>query len=431
MKNMLKELQGFVNEMKNTSSLNEKKVIIDSIKDNKFITKALNYALDPYKKYYVTSKTCKKNSDLCDMNAIYNDVFEMLDDLNDRVYTGHDAIAMVNAFVTEHYEYEDLIFSIIDRNLEIRASESVINKVIPNLIPTFDVALANKFDPKRVDWNDVWFASRKLDGVRCITVVGLDGEVKCYSRVGNEFETLQVVKDAVKQLGVVGVVFDGEICLMDEDGNEDFQGIMKQIKRKNHTIANPKYVMFDYLTKTEFDSKESKATLSERIARFAKLDDSIKDQESLSVLEQIVVNDDDHFAALKSKAEDKGFEGVMLRKNVGYEGKRSQNLLKVKKFFDAEYVVESIDFEDHRIIRDGKEVTVRMMAQAYINHKGYEVKVGSGWNQEQRLKYEANPELIIGKTITVQYFEESKNQQGELSLRFPTVKHVYENGRNV
>jgi len=31
MKNMLKELQGFVNEMKNTSSLNEKKVINGSI----------------------------------------------------------------------------------------------------------------------------------------------------------------------------------------------------------------------------------------------------------------------------------------------------------------------------------------------------------------------------------------------------------------
>jgi DNA ligase-1 len=431
MKNMLKELQGFVNEMKNTSSLNEKKVIIESIKDNKFITKALNYALDPYKKYYVTSKTCKKNSDLCDMNAIYNDVFEMLDDLNDRVYTGHDAIAMVNAFVTEHYEYEDLIFSIIDRNLEIRASESVINKVIPNLIPTFDVALANKFDPKRVDWNDVWFASRKLDGVRCITIVDYQGNVKSYSRVGNEFETLQVVKDAIKSLGVVGVVFDGEICLMDENGNEDFQGIMKQIKRKNHTIENPKYVMFDYLTLKEFDAKESEKTLAERIMRFTKLDTMIADQDSLSVLEQVVVSDDDHFAKLKADAEKSGYEGVMLRKNVGYEGKRSQNLLKVKKFFDAEYVVESIDFEDHRIIRDGKEVTVRMMAQAYINHKGYEVKVGSGWNQEQRLKYEANPELIIGKTITVQYFEESRNQQGELSLRFPTVKHVYENGRNV
>ena len=431
MKEDLKVLQAFVDEMKANSSLNVKKTIINAYGKNPFIKSALVYALDPYKKYYVTSKTCKKNKDLCDMNQIHDSIFHLLNDLNDRVYTGHDAIAMVNAFILQHKEYEDLIFSIIDRNLEIRASESVINKIIPNLIPTFDVALANKFDPKRVDWNDVWFASRKLDGVRCITVVDYNGEVKCYSRVGNEFETLQVVKDAVKELGVVGVVFDGEICLMDEDGNEDFQGIMKQIKRKNHTIANPKYVMFDYLTKTEFDSKESKATLAERIARFSKLDTKIEDQESLSVLEQIVVNDDDHFASLKSKAEEKGFEGVMLRKNVGYEGKRSQNLLKVKKFYDAEYIVERIDFEDHRIIRDGKEVTVRMMAQAYINHKGYEVKVGSGWNQEQRLKYEANPELIIGKTITVQYFEESKNQQGELSLRFPTVKHVYENGRNV
>ena len=427
---MLKELKQFVDEMKNTSSLNEKKVIIESIKDNKFITKALNYTFDPYKKYYVTSKTCKKNKDKVNLVQDHT-LFSMLDILNNRIVTGHDAIKLVNGFVEYNPEYEDLIFSIIDRNLEIRASESVINKVIPGLIPTFDVALANKFDPKRVDWNDLWFASRKLDGVRCITVVDLNGKVNCYSRQGNEFETLQVVKDAVKQLGVVGVVFDGEICLMDENGNEDFQGIMKQIKRKNHTIDNPKYVMFDYLTKSEFDSKESTVTLAERIARFAKLSNVIDSLDSLSVLEQTVVNDDDHFASLKSKAEEKGFEGVMLRKNVGYEGKRSQNLLKVKKFFDAEYVVERIDFEDHRVIRDGKEVVIPMMAQAYINHKGYEVAVGSGWNQEQRIKYEANPNLIIGKTITVQYFEESKNQQGELSLRFPTVKHVYENGRNV
>tara|TARA_R110001583_G_scaffold25807_8_gene93390 strand:- start:1094 stop:2389 length:1296 start_codon:yes stop_codon:yes gene_type:complete len=431
MKKNLEKLQEFVNNMKNTSSLNEKKVIIDTIKEDKFIKKALNYALDPYKKYYLTSKNCKKNADLCDMNSIYDDIFGLLDDLNGRVYTGHDAIAMVNGVVAEYKEYEDLIFSIIDRNLEIRASESVINKVIPNLVPTFDVALANKFDPKRVNWDDVWFASRKLDGVRCITVVDHQGNVKSYSRVGNEFETLNVVKEAIKGLQLVGVVFDGEICLMDDDGNEDFQGIMKQIKRKNHTIENPKYVMFDYLTLNEFNAKVSEKTLAERVSRFAKLDKYIHWQDSLSVLDQVVVSDDDHFAKLKADAEKEGHEGVMLRKNVGYEGKRSQNLLKVKKFFDAEYKVERVDFEDHRVIREGKEVVIPMMAQAYISHKGYEVAVGSGWNQEQRIKYNANPDLIIGKEITVQYFEETKNQKGELSLRFPTVKHVFENGRNV
>ena len=428
----LEKLQDFVTQMKNTSSLNEKKVIIESIKGDEFIKKALNYALDPYKKYYVTSKTCKKRSDLCDtLKMNYDDIFELLDDLNNRVYTGHDAIALVNGFVFLNKCHEDLILSIIDRNLEIRASESVINKVIPNLIPTFDVALANKFDPKRVNWDDVWLASRKLDGVRCLTIVDYQGNVKCYSRVGNEFETLQVVKDAVKKLQVVGVVFDGEICLMDKDGKEDFQGIMKQIKRKNHTITNPKYVMFDYLTLTEFNNKVSEQNLIERISRFAKLDKYIHWQDSLSVLDQIVVSDDDHFAKLKADAEKEGHEGVMLRKNVGYEGKRSQNLLKVKKFFDAEYKVERVDFEDHRVIREGKEVVIPMMAQAYISHKGYEVAVGSGWNQEQRIKYNANPDLIIGKEITVQYFEETKNQKGELSLRFPTVKHVFENGRNV
>ena len=191
--------------------------------------------------------------------------------------------------------------------------------------------------------------------------------------------------------------------------------------------------MFDYLTKTEFDVKESKKVLIERTSRFAKLDRIIKNESSLSVLDQIVVSDDNHFAKLKADAEKEGHEGVMLRKNVGYEGKRSQNLLKVKKFFDAEYKVLEVDFDTHRIIKEGKEIKERMLAQVYIEHKGYKVAVGSGFNQAQRLWYAGNymNESIVGKTITVQYFEETKNQEGGISLRFPTVKHVFENGRNV
>ena len=110
---------------------------------------------------------------------------------------------------------------------------------------------------------------------------------------------------------------------------------------------------------------------------------------------------------------------------------RTKNLLKCKKFFDAEYEVLDIDFDEHRVIREGKEVVVPMLANVWIEHKGYKVAVGSGWNQEQRIRYQANPEQLLGKTITVQYFEETKNQDGGISLRFPTVKHVYENGRNV
>ena len=426
---MLERLQKFVDEMKATSSLNEKKVIIKSIEQDTFITKALNYTFDPYKKYYVTSKTCKKNLDLIQRQVSYGNLFYLLDDLNNRVITGHSAILAVNGYIEDNVEYKDLIFSIIDRNLEIRASDSVINKVIPNLIPTFDVALATKYEPKFCNFEiEEWYASRKLDGVRCI--IRKEGnKVTAYSRQGNKFTTIQKVLDDVALIPG-DFVLDGEICLMDKDGNEDFQGIMKQIKRKNHTIDNPKYVMFDYLTLSEFDSKTSEMVLTGRLGRFAKIAEHIESSIYLSVLQQVVVTDDNHFAKLSAEAEELGHEGLMVRKNVGYEGKRTQNLLKVKKFFDAEYQVVDLDFEDHRVIREGKEVVMPMLAQVWIEHKGYKVAVGSGWNQEQRIRYQKNPSELIGKTITVQYFEETKNQQGGISLRFPTVKHVFENGRN-
>ena len=427
MKENLKELQEFVDKMKSTSSLLEKKVIIESIKDNDFITNALYYTYNPYLKYYLTSKTCKKRTDLIDNDLDYP-LFTLLDALIDREYTGHDAIALVNGFVVNNIQYRDLIYSIIDRNLEIRASESVINKVIPNLIPTFDVALATKYEPKFCDFeNEMWLSSRKLDGVRCI-IRKEEGSVIAYSRQGNEFTTLQKVLDDVAKIPG-DFVFDGEICKMDKDGAEDFQGIMKQIKRKDHTMEDPKYIIFDMLTLEEFDAKQGDTKFSDRINNL------ISDLElkfvnnTLEVLEQFEVDSEESLMKDIDLAEEYGHEGVMLRKDVGYEGKRTKNLLKCKKFHDAEYIVESVDFKDHRVIRDGKEVLMSMLAQAYITHKGHEVAVGSGWSQEQRIRYEAHPEQLIGKTITVQYFEETKNQEGGISLRFPTVKHVYENGR--
>ena len=103
----------------------------------------------------------------------------------------------------------------------------------------------------------------------------------------------------------------------------------------------------------------------------------------------------------------------------------------VKAFKDAEYVVEDVEFGPFRVIKDGKEVEEDVMTNAYITHKGNRVSVGSGWSLEQRRQYKEHPEELIGKTITVQYFEETTDKDGNISLRFPTCKFVYENGRDV
>ena len=56
------ELQDFIDEMRSTSSATEKTAII--ARSSTFIHKVLEATYNPYKQYYVTSKTCKKNSDI-------------------------------------------------------------------------------------------------------------------------------------------------------------------------------------------------------------------------------------------------------------------------------------------------------------------------------------------------------------------------------
>ena len=120
-----------------------------------------------------------------------------------------------------------------------------------------------------------------------------------------------------------------------------------------------------------------------------------------------------------------GYEGIMIRKDVGYEGKRSKNLLKVKKMHDAEYVVVDVENGTHRVIENGREVEEEMLRAVMVEHKGNRVRVGSGFSIDQRRFYYQNPDEILGKTITVQYFEETTDQHGDHSLRFPVIKVVH------
>ena len=105
-------------------------------------------------------------------------------------------------------------------------------------------------------------------------------------------------------------------------------------------------------------------------------------------------------------------------------------LIKVKKFQDAEYVVEDV-INGTAVYNEGGMKEYDIVSALVIKHKDNIVKVGSGLSKEQRLRWFSNPEEIIGKTITVQYFEETQDSKTkEYSLRFPVLKHVYENGRN-
>ena len=423
-------ISDFVEASNATNSNSDKLEVLKTYTQYESVCKVLNYTYDTYKQYGVTSANCKKNSDLMGHPNTYGSLFTLLDDLNNRVCTGHTAIANVNRLVHENFIYKDLIFNIIDRNLKTRSTASMINKVKPGLIPTFDVALAKAFDEKtqkKVDWNDCWFVSRKLDGVRCLTVIDANGEPKFFSRQGKEFLTLDHLKLDIKALGLKNTVLDGEVCIVDQNGNEDFAGIIKEIKRKDHTIVKPYYWMFDMLSMEDFNSKTSEVTFGQRITDL--LDLSLgKGLTLIGVLPQEICNDQ-IFSAMMAQSKANGWEGLMLRKDAAYKGKRSDEILKVKQMFDDEYIVVDLENDVHRVIVDGAEVEELMLKNVIIEHKGNQVRVGSGFSHEQRRHYFANPNEILGKQITVQYFEESQSKSGEYSLRFPVIKAVYDGVR--
>ncbi len=429
MKTDFQLISDFVEASNATNSNSDKLEVLKTYTQYESVCKALNYTYDTYKQYGVTSANCKKNSDLMGHPNTYGSIFTLLDDLNNRVATGHTAIANVNRFVHENFIYADLIWNMIDRNLKTRSTASMINKVKPGLIPTFDVALAKAFDEKtqkKVDWNDCWFVSRKLDGVRCLTVIDENGEPKFFSRQGKEFLTLDNLKTDIKALGLKNTVLDGEVCIVDDNGDEDFTGIIKEIKRKDHTIKSPYYWMFDMLTMEEFSSKKSKSVFAERIANLQRI--SKMPSYFIGVLDQWI-GSDKVFTEMMAESKAGGWEGLMLRKNETYKGKRSTDILKVKQMFDEEYIVVDLENDVHRVIVDGAEVEEEMLKNVIIEHKGNRVHVGSGFSHDQRRHYFANPNEILGKQITVQYFEESQSKSGEYSLRFPVIKAVYDGVR--
>ena len=418
----------FIEESNSTNSNSDKLAVIEKYKNQPDLLKVLQYTYDTFKQYGVTSANCKKRSDLCMPFTPYSNIFDLLDALANRDLTGHDAIETVNGFVEENKMYEDIIWNIIDRNLKTRSTVSMINKVIPGLIPTFDVALAKAYDEKtqkKVKWEDGWFVSRKLDGVRCLTVIDMFGEVKFFSRQGKEFLTLDNLKMDIKALGLTNTVFDGEVCIVDENMNEDFAGIIKEIKRKDHTIQNPYYYIFDMLDLEDFNDKVSKDNFANRLVN---LRNTVEETRMVGILEQLECNDI-IFDLMMEKSKKGGWEGLMLRKNSTYKGKRSNEILKVKQMFDDEYVVVDLENDYHRVIVDGQEIEEMMLKNVIIEHKGNRVQVGSGFSHEQRRHFYENPDEILGKQITVQYFEETTNKNGTHSLRFPVIKAVYENMR--
>lgn len=423
-------------QIQNTAGTNAKKEILR----NSMTPVIRQIFEDTYgsQKYYI--KTFVPNGEYGDLSIDndYETFHNTLMKLTNREVTGDAAERLLQATVALfEYESQEILYKIIDRNLKIGISWDNYLSVIGQKELKFEVALAMNLDKvKGINPIDgTYYISRKLDGCRCICYVNKvfsDTWVEFKSRQNKIITTLdnlvEPIKEFTKNLGPGCYVIDGEVCLMDDLGNEDFQGLMKEVTRKNHTIENPRYNVFDLLTLDEFDGEIASPNFTDRLNM---MHDLLTPNNNVVLLEQERVTSQEVLDRWTNKAQELGWEGCMLRKDAPYKRGRSKDLIKIKKFQDAEYIVEGI-IEGTATYNEGGAKEYPVVAALIITHKGNQVKVGSGLSKEQRIGWLQNPNEVIGKTVTVQYFDETQDSKtGEYSLRFPVLKYVYEDKRSV
>jgi hypothetical protein len=99
----------------------------------------------------------------------------------------------------------------------------------------------------------------------------------------------------------------------------------------------------------------------------------------------------------------------------------SASIRKYKQWQEAEFTVTGVQRALMRLPVNQEYEEREGLASVTISHDGTDVFVGSGFTAEERLRYAANPSLILGKEITVQC-ELGQGQSG-LCLESVTETH--------
>lgn len=412
----MKEVLEIINQIKATSSRNEKEAILKQHKNNQTLRKVLDAALNPYIVFGIGEKKLKKFiNKVSGKENKFNNLFEVIEYLKvHNTGTDHD-VKMVAEFLNaqDDEELKEFYKEIITKTLKIGGTAKSINKAFgEKFIPEFNVMLAKKFEDEEHKVKGKEFViTEKLDGMRTIMIVE-NGNVTFFSRQGQPITGLvEIIRDAVS---LPDNVYDGELLIANADDYKDREVLQETLKiaRKDGEKRGLVLHLFDMIPIEEFKAGESKATYRKRKEELSFIVEKL-DSPYIKVVPNLYVGKDlDVIPKLLEEMNRKGKEGLMLNVSDGkYQCKRTDVLSKIK----------SMNTMDCRIIgfEEGTGKYEGMLGALLLDYKGYELRCGSGFTDEDRKEIWNNKEKYLGKIAEIQYFRESRNQDGGLSVSFP------------
>jgi DNA ligase-1 len=405
-----------INQIKNTSSRNEKESILLKYKDNQLFRDILYFVFNPYILTGISKKKINKSIKLNEGYNIY-DVYDLMEYLKENS-TGKDIdiYSIQNFIMSQPKELRELYTQIITKNLIIGVTADTINKVYGNVIPTFDVMLAKKFDEHKEKVKGDFVITKKLDGNRLV-VIKENGVTKSFTRQGNQYEGLEEIELDIQNLYLDNIVFDGEL-IADTEGSthEVYAETTSKARSKGLNKKGLLYHIFDVLPLSDFQKGKSQLNCIDRKNFLTSLFDSFDLPHCREVKPLYIGDDLSQIEILKKYAQEQGWEGLMVNLDTPYVCKRTDTILKVKVMQTCDLVI--VNFEEGTGKNEGR------LGALVVNYKGNLVGIGSGFSDYDREYIWSHKEEYLGKIVEIQYFEESKNQNGGISLRFPVFKKL-------
>lgn len=432
------------------SSTKAKQQILAENIDNDVLKTILFSAYNPFTQYNI--KKIPITSQECDASGGYEDNYsaflQLLVRLSRREVTGNAAIDELADFLRKcsHKEYK-WYTRVIEKDLDIGMADKGINKVHKGLIPVYEVMLADKIAPEDLNLDTPkvlkilpkrFVVQYKIDGYRLNIHVPEVGRVFLCTRNGKIVKGYDDLTTEAAEILPRGYVYDGEIvdpALFDwiranTKSNQDVAACRDLFSQAmSHAFSKEEnkqgiFNMFDMIPMNQWTTNRTTETLETRTNRMTNEIQPL-DTKHITVVPTSRVFCKDNPEDMKEVVElfhqflSIGWEGLMIKNwDAVYEFKRTKNLLKMK-------LMDTIDLSVVDVY-EGTGKYVGMLGGVYVDYKGYQVGVGSGWSDEQRQYYWEDTNRIVGKTIEIAYQAESHNKEGGLSLSFPVVKKVRE-----
>ena len=404
----MKNIKLFLEKMSETSSLNEKRKIFKEFSENETILKIFKYAYDNVE-FTFGVKPARLDFTKNGYSSDTEEMFRLLDNLNNRTFSGNSAVEECNKFIeNSDKNLSNIFYKILDRDLKIGFSKKEFNKLVSGQFKCKNVNyercdILNEKTLKKFTFPG--YIQLKCDGTYREAYVH-NGIVEFKTRSGEPYKN-PVLEEILKTLP--DGYYLGEFTLGKADNPDANRAEGNgNINSDNPDFNNIHYTIWDMLTEEEYTLKDSKRGYDERFETLTKTLETLNSS-LVHVVPSFRVNNIKDALNVTSEWMNKGLEGGVLKSSkMKFKNGTSKEQLKIKLKVDVEVRCTGFIEGTKGTKYEGKNKVI-----TFENDEGTIKGQCSGMTDSMVEEVTKNPEKYIGKVLSVQFNDLTKAEGHE------------------